>query len=259
MKSSTAQSTTPPRRSSLLEGLPTEILQRIFLLSMNANLPLALPLLATTLSSKHVYISFCLRAFEKAYYDLGSAESRSLWATILSRKWMVLELWEQFEGNVYTRHMIDENDYLFAFLFPLFHPPMTLPTKLLHRPFTVDKVIFLDQLIQNGAEVDPINTTDMETANEGLRHAIMDGSAFAVEVLSQSALYTRVDQEMLRMVVIDARCNRGMIRSLVGMHSESRGKIDARDPELWAWASAQEKCQEGRYVVDLLKRLLTPA
>lgn len=44
------------RQRSTLESLPTEVLQNIFLQSMNYNLPRASPVLAGCLSSNYIYI-----------------------------------------------------------------------------------------------------------------------------------------------------------------------------------------------------------
>lgn len=44
------------RQRSTLENLPTEVLQNIFLHSMNYNLPRASPVLAGRLSSNYIYI-----------------------------------------------------------------------------------------------------------------------------------------------------------------------------------------------------------
>jgi hypothetical protein len=67
VKSSTAAPSSSKKRRkrqlSPLEQLPAEILQPIFLSSVNINLPLSSPELARRLSSPHIYEQFTLRAF----------------------------------------------------------------------------------------------------------------------------------------------------------------------------------------------------
>lgn len=54
---------------STLETLPVELLEKIFLYSLNVNLPRVLPNLATSLSSERVYRLLILLAFWDNDYD----------------------------------------------------------------------------------------------------------------------------------------------------------------------------------------------
>lgn len=82
---------------SRLESLPVELLQSIFLCSLNVHLPLASPYLALALSNEHVYTRLILLAFSGTqrdgeallYPDLTSA---SLQTAIMSRRWFRLDL-----------------------------------------------------------------------------------------------------------------------------------------------------------------------
>ncbi|KAJ6150323.1 hypothetical protein N7471_001522 [Penicillium samsonianum] len=52
-----------PRRISLLEALPVEIIEQIFLHSLNLNFPRASPFLSRALSGEHIYRALILLAF----------------------------------------------------------------------------------------------------------------------------------------------------------------------------------------------------
>jgi hypothetical protein len=100
----------PPKRKALsrLESLPVELIEKIFLYSLNVNLPRASPSLAATVSSERIYRALILRAFwndvpgstvsgpEAAiarilrpldYVPLTFDERASLQSTIIRCKW----------------------------------------------------------------------------------------------------------------------------------------------------------------------------
>ena len=95
------------RKPSALENLPTELLQQIFLQSLNLDLPRASLLLGSTLSSPHIKILLVLKAFSS---DMGHGLEHSaellrilrtrhdivkLQSAILRLKWMNLDFLRQ--------------------------------------------------------------------------------------------------------------------------------------------------------------------
>lgn len=103
----------PPREVVLspLELLPVELLQSIFLDSLNLSLPLCSPRLGSVLSSKHVKIALVTRAFCNCerYGNLVATESsdidvhdrdlveqyKSLQSGLLRLKWMTLDFFKE--------------------------------------------------------------------------------------------------------------------------------------------------------------------
>lgn len=103
---------------SRLESLPVELLQAIFLYTLNINLPLASPYLGLALSSEHLYTKLILLAFSgigqrhsegMLHEDVTSA---SLQTTIMSRKWFNLDLMRrcqvQFAQEMLERAQSDQ-------------------------------------------------------------------------------------------------------------------------------------------------------
>lgn len=66
---------------SSFEKLPTEVLENIFLFSMNLGLPRSSPVLAGRLSSNYIYIQTIMRVFSKSwranFYDALSLEKEA--------------------------------------------------------------------------------------------------------------------------------------------------------------------------------------
>lgn len=61
--STSTDSPTPVRRLSIIEALPVELIEKIFLYSLEVNLPCASPIIAGTLSSERIYRILILLAF----------------------------------------------------------------------------------------------------------------------------------------------------------------------------------------------------
>ena len=96
-----------PKPLSSLERLPTELLQKIFLLSRNFDLPLASPILCATLNSEHVKKRFIFMAFAFAevtyeapeqpavYNGDTDDEDMKLQSQLMSMKWFNLHFLKQ--------------------------------------------------------------------------------------------------------------------------------------------------------------------
>ncbi len=84
---------------SALEALPAELLQTIFIMSMNLNLPHASPRLASILSSDHVYMQLCLVAFGGDETVLGLPEVSATRSAILGQPWLTFDLLQRCEAK----------------------------------------------------------------------------------------------------------------------------------------------------------------
>lgn len=67
-KRRTLKSLKPRRKMSILERLPTELLEEIFLYCMNLNLPRASPIIAAKLSREAFYHKTIISAFGRTWY-----------------------------------------------------------------------------------------------------------------------------------------------------------------------------------------------
>ncbi|KAI9838871.1 MAG: hypothetical protein M1819_004078 [Sarea resinae] len=277
-RTSRSQSSAPKRRRrqprlSLLEQLPTELLHDIFFHALNLDLPLASPHLASRLSSEHLYIKLLLFAFpgrlEDVDWDLDEIYLRTdLQTRILQCKWMTRDLLRKCgqlyeervaraQGRTTTGVYYDSGCYYdpgYYFdpepelpYWPVCHVPVNdeeyyirccVPEKLLHGPWTDDKVTFLSILVQGGATVDLENTTASEVMLEGLEDAIREGRADTVgDLILLDDFDFASAPSLMRLAVLEAGCDRRIVQMLI---YHFRSTIDAGDSMLWAWAAKNE-------------------
>ncbi|KAL8980141.1 MAG: hypothetical protein Q9177_005962 [Variospora cf. flavescens] len=236
----------PPPRSRL-ESLPTELLESIFLYSLDVNLPRASPLLGEALSSTYVKqkllhillvrpdgadeqnilfgklqsrlltcrwldLGSVYRALAAAYTpfleqslpDLGTGfvESRPV-ETVPSFMSNVSQLvnyvfahshdnetayWsfgpsERVDLRI-TRTEIIFNSSIRGFRFHMSRG-CEMPTRLLHGPWTAEKMEFCSVLLEAGASLDPCGSNNAEVADQSLREAIIQGNTDVVSLLRQ--------------------------------------------------------------------------
>ena len=119
-----------------------------------------------------------------------------------------------------------------------------LPEKLLHGPWTDEKLDLLEMLCKAGATVDWVNTSAGEIAERGLDDAIMEGNLRAVTLLTRAStplwmalrcknVGVRIVTRHARLAVLEAGCNLDMVEALV-QHPEST--VDQNDRQVVAWA-----------------------
>ncbi|MCJ1364520.1 magnesium ion transporter [Acarospora aff. strigata] len=356
-KAGTTPQTKPRMRLSPLESLPVELLQTIFLQSLNVQLPLASPSLAAALSNEHVYTELTLRAFasivsEDGYVPLyPEFNSGTLRTMIMSRRWFTLDLirkcrakllqhaseWDQ-PGKSWRVVHIEHKEHIMSNPQPIrtirtilstpqglgirrhqvisfgetieqtsttyFEPVQSysadqsdmiwkaglkdkhyylpdclagphgeesdqslLPERLLHGPWTEEKLYLLGILFDAGARVDWVNTTTGEVAESGLEEAILERNRGAVELLTRPrrhSVYTcvptnmnlgvRVDKKHLRLAVLKAGCDLTVVEALL------HHKWIPLDDELvldWAVKARAEGNEKGQQLLDLLDRTAT--
>ncbi|KAL4898648.1 hypothetical protein BDV59DRAFT_197537 [Aspergillus ambiguus] len=111
VKHSSRHRRTPKQKLSLLEQLPVELIEKIFLTSLNVNLPRCSPSLAAAVSSERIYRALILLAFWNddaavpttsstgvskilrplEYHPLSHDDRKNLQTTILTCRWCTLD------------------------------------------------------------------------------------------------------------------------------------------------------------------------
>jgi hypothetical protein len=259
---------------SQLEKLPTEVLQAIFEYSANLDLPLASPRLAAQFASKHLQNSLASIILQSVL-DSNEPSDRELRAAMRLMNsnfftWQFFHSWllERFEeqdllSSCLTAMRPDEDQLTLAhreeWAWYKLNPNRNLPPplKLLHGPFTQDKVRFLQILCSSFRPApETISPVYLETAQQGFRQAVSEGTVDALQAFRVFGLLP--DTELLRLAVIDSGCDKDIVRILVNRAisvSSEPTEVNFLDPALWSWA---EKAQangddKGSWLKDLLK------
>ncbi|KAF1977914.1 hypothetical protein BU23DRAFT_526526 [Bimuria novae-zelandiae CBS 107.79] len=266
-----------------LPGLPQELLEMIFLYSMNISLPRASFTLGRNLSSKTVTLEFVLRSFfhtvdhKTNYRDRKTTSDSEIQSQLLACRFFT---WDFFRSYVQKAHgtLIQQRgaiwkdasvqppgleafDGLFPFKFTKitylgFAEGFRIPEKLLRGPWTTDKAKLLYVLVSLNGELDWEGSMAGEIAKAGLRQAIEENNERAVAALAVLlGVAQMIDTSVLRKAVIECGCNINIVRQLLFnaqiLHQSSpKASLDFHDPALWRWADTHE----GKGV--LLKNLL---
>ena len=282
---------------SRLEQLPAELLQAVFFYSMNVSLPRSSLHLATKLSSEHVFLSFTRRLFSEAssfHTDPSSPVSEhqqyvaNQLTGLLSCKFFTWEFFRRYARAAYDDYcaklksrsrlkfedpidivsMYDEKQYMFLHnnLLPDyldFATPFHVPEKLLHGPWTQDRINFLYFLTWYFVSIDWKSSTAGETAKQGLLEAIHEGKTIPAICLLYAKIGVKPTTEILRMAATEAPFNRIIIMWLIKRATSTAKKthdsyegVDFLDPPLWTWAEQQERegNPNGAWLKESLRR-----
>jgi hypothetical protein len=279
---------------SPLERLPGELLDLIFLHSHEPSLPQCSSRIGARLSSRHVLLEYSLRTLElspapseqqvekKETKEKNKSLPNSVFGlTSLSvssskrpveewKKNQLLSLrfftWEFFGAvlSIARRRYAPVNSENSMFL------NCTIPSKLLHGPWTPSKVKFLEFLRSRcGCLPDPNNFTICDTANEGVQDAIRERAFDPLLVLLSSMLVEETHfcgsrtgfhslpliqptMDMIHTAVFDHDCPIGIVCLLL-IHGIRAKDIDFLDAPLWIWT--ERSGEKGVWVHWLLKNL----
>ncbi|KAK5129008.1 hypothetical protein LTR85_000341 [Meristemomyces frigidus] len=296
---STASSRKCKRRRpqlSKLEELPTEILQDIFYYSANIDLALASPGLQAQLSSPHVYLKHTSRILQPILGNCGNSMADdadlSAAARLLNCKFMTwnffklwLDEWWEPQKRPHGISMGEDRVDEYRNLWLLSNPSVGLlpPRKLLHGPWTEDRVNFLRVLSTTVGHLPALSPVLGEIAHEGLGQAVTEGSEKAVSCLLRMGVNR--DTEVLRRAVIDYGCNEAIVHALLWQRSSEyyaggeprerlggvevssstsqpadEAAIDYLDQALWSWAEKARTNgdRKGEWLVALLKMKARP-
>ncbi|KAF2689578.1 hypothetical protein K458DRAFT_358454 [Lentithecium fluviatile CBS 122367] len=269
-----------------LRGLPQELLEMIFLYSMNPSLPRASPDLGRKLTSQAVTMEFVMRSFfHTVEHKVVNTRERKITSDpIIQSELLACRFftWNFFldyvkkahstlitqRGKIWEKAGVDvpgpkDFDGLWPYRFTRitylsFAEGFHVPEKLLHGPWSEDKASLLYVLVSLGGEIDWQGTMAGETAKEGLREAIAEKNERAVAALSVLLGVTQaLDTRTLRYAVIDCGCNIHIVRHLLFnaqiLHeTAAKGVLNFHDPKLWQWADSHEG--KGVLLKDLLRK-----
>ncbi|KAI9782681.1 MAG: hypothetical protein M1835_003957 [Candelina submexicana] len=276
-KSATAQRQSKKRKKhiSALEALPAELLQTIFILSSNVNLPLASPRLALALSSDHVRMHLCLAAFTGVKHAMpfkhliglpDITPHPSIQSAILRQPWLTFSLLERCKEKRFEVLKTDreERDSRFngtrlekiraerrteSLISDSAHWPtfqnVQMPERLLRGPWSSDKVNLLRDLVGRGLQIDWVYSSAGEVARASLLEATMSGNIDIISLLTEQ-LGTLPTTEIVRQAVLglskeqpDDYDDGGVRCTVLEMLVESvvrTEEMDWDDAEITAWA-----------------------
>ncbi|KAK3055403.1 hypothetical protein LTS18_011821, partial [Coniosporium uncinatum] len=214
--------TTP--RLSLLESLPTELLQLVFIESLNISLPLCSHHLAHHLSSP-----YCLSAFALHHlHDQPFTHQVPIRSLLPSRRFFNLAFVKALKIAAANRIPPVYEPYLFGRL--------RVPSKVLHGPWTASKI----ELLRFFDTECPERWTDelgKEVARQGAVDAVREGNAEMLQLLYSVARVTG-NIEQLWAALTDSEYKQDVVDWVVGSafsFSTGEHNIDTLDPRLWAW------------------------
>ncbi|KZM18825.1 uncharacterized protein EKO05_0006613 [Ascochyta rabiei] len=254
-----------------LLGLPVELLELVFLHSMNISLPRASPLLGRKLSSRAVTLEFTMRSFfhtvdhRTNYRDRRKTSNPAIQSELLCCRFFTWDFFLRYvdrahdamvtlRGKAWEKTGVEVPgvrlfDGLWPFRFTTipylaFAEGFHVPEKLLHGPWDEGKVNMLYVLVSLNAEIDWEGSMAGETAKQGIRGAVAEENERAVAALSTLlGVPKAIDTGLLRYAVLDCGCNINILRHLlfnaqILAQAVSKDVLDFLDTRLWAWADA---------------------
>jgi hypothetical protein len=273
------------RAMPTLQGLPLELLEMVFLYSMNIALPQCSPTLGRKLSSSTVIMDFTMRSFfhtvdhRTNHRDRVKASDPKLQSGLLSCRFFTWDFFLKYverahaamielRGKAWEKTGVEvlgvrEFDGLWPFQFTKitylgFADGSYVPEKVLHGPWTKEKANLLYVLVSLNGEIDWAGSLSGETAKSGMREAIKEGSEHAVAALAVLLGVPKlITTELLRYAVVQCGCNINILRHLlfnaqILAQETTKDTLDFHEPKLWAWAEANG--EKGAVLKDMLKK-----
>jgi hypothetical protein len=268
-----------------LQGLPQELLEMVFLYSMNISLPQCSPLLGLKLSSRAVCMDYTMRTFfhtvdhKTTHRDRQKTSDPLLQSELLACRFFTWDFFLKYVERAHDAMVklrgkawektgvkvkgVAEFEGLWPFQFTKipylgFAEGFFVPEKLLHGPWTSDKAALLYVLVSLNGEIDWKGSLSGETAKSGMREAIRAGNERAVASLAVLlGVPKAITTEMLRFAVVECGCEVNILRHLlynaqVLAGDTSKDVLDFHDPRLWAWAEAHK--EKGEVLKDMLRK-----
>ncbi|KAB2570837.1 hypothetical protein DBV05_g10501 [Lasiodiplodia theobromae] len=282
------------RKLSPLERLPAEVLQQIFLNSMNMNLPVASIELLHKLNSDHIKLEF---SFRMLYWpdDEERTENMDLpnmQGKLLSLRFFDWDFYKKYAAKACERFgawpwlqeqdphatleellLRREADYDVLDRFNLgcehaeeippflrLHEKTPLPAKLLKGPWYYGKHMMLRFFFIQNLGIDHDNSTTSETLIEGLMGIAKEKESDYIEIAKwliciAIASEVQLPQKLLRRAVIDGGCDEDLVESMLTWSLHS--EIEYFDPMLWNWAERAPEKQKGRWLMNQLRAAAT--
>lgn len=267
-----------------LEGLPVELLEMIFLHSMNMALPRCSHSLGKKLSSRAITMEFTMRSFfhtvdhRTNYRDRTVTSDAALQSDIMSCRFFTYDFFLAYvrrahnamiklRGKAWAATGVAIPDAsLFDGLWPYrftkipflaFAEGFCIPEKLLHGPWTEDKASLLYVLVSLNGQIDWEGSMAGEMAKTGIKEAISENNEYAVAALAVLLGVPKgIATEHLQYAVINCGCNINILRHLLFnaqiLAGEASSTLNFYDPALWAWADVNG--HKGEILKDMLKK-----
>ena len=266
--------------ASAIERLPVELLQSIFAAAdYNLALPQASNLMGARLSDDYIYHSTC------AVYISGTIPSLTARAAaqtfLFSRRWMTWSFFQRWILRTYgpsgclcgapppkcfdpqwPPDFVDATTMVFSrsHLPRLAFVRARLPQKLLHGPWTPDKVRFLRFLLwTTGMTVQWGDDEVRRVALQGRRDALLEGCLEAVELFNHVRRLGRPPAlDAVRVAVLEGRCERSVVfDTLRAAHAGGlRGKAwECCVLDEWCEEHAADRDGKGRWLREKLEVL----
>lgn len=226
-----------------LQGLPVELLEMIFLYSMNISLPRASPILGSRLSSHTVITEFVIRSFYQTvdhktnYRDREVTSDPGVQSQLLACRFFNWDFFRAYVAKAHTSFIKQRGDIwkdasaqplgLEAFdgLWPFRFMKITylgfaegfhIPEKVLRGPWTNDKASLLYVLVSMSGEIDWEGSMSGEIAKTGLIQAINENEERAVAALAVLlGVAQMIDTSVIRQAVMEYGCNLNIVRQLL--------------------------------------------
>jgi len=268
-----------------IQGLPQELLEIIFLYSMNIALPRCAPTLGRKLSSRAVIMDFTMQSLfytvdHKTNYQYRKRTSDPLLQSeVISCRFFTYEFFLAYVQHAHEIMIklrgrawketgvqvlgVEAFEGLWPYKFTQipylgFAEGFRIPEKLLHGPWTDAKASLLYVLVSLNGEIDWVDSLSGEAAKTGIKEAIDEGNERAVAALSVLlGVSEAITTEMLRYAVVQCDCPLNLMRHLlfnaqILSHDKSKEVVDFFDSKLWAWADANG--EKGSMLKEMLKK-----
>ena len=235
-----------------LQGMPQELLEMVFLYSMNISLPRASPILGRKLSSNTVIMEFVLRSFfhtvdhKTNYRDRKATGDPVIQSQLLACRFFTWEFFRAYAAKAHSSYIqqrgdiwkdasaqppgVEAFDGLFPFKFMKitylgFAEGVQIPEKVLRGPWSADKASLLYVLVSLNGELDWEGSMAGEIAKGGLVQAIQENNERAVAALAVLlGVAQMINTSNIRQAVMDCGCNFNIVRQLLFnaqiLHSE---------------------------------------
>ncbi|KAK3116528.1 hypothetical protein LTR53_003016 [Teratosphaeriaceae sp. CCFEE 6253] len=254
--------------TSMLEQMPAEIVQDIFVLSGNVELPLASSTLRAQLCSQHVYTKMTtsvLRHVLSLTQDTSAGAAELTAATrLFGSRFMTLDffrIWLTDQLPPHGPNKAMDCGKAWAEMRP--STDLLPPRKLLHGPWTPQKTELLRLFVQDAPlDLARLSPAMGAIALEGACEAIADGAHEALGALLSTGV--RPTTELFGHAIVDNGCDRDIVKTLcagvqryASVLSEKELTFDTLDPVLWSWAekARQRGDDSGDFVVLTLRKV----
>lgn len=250
------------RKLSMLEQLPNEVIQAIFALSTNINLPLTSPLIASQLTSPHLYHSMTHAVLRPVLHGrCPTSDQLGAVRRLMNSRFFTYKFFQTWLGANETPDPTRTHGTAKYYAKCLFddlsaHDALLLPQKLLKAPFTNDKGNLLCLLIAKrvstmqdleiaGSSIADLDPILVEEVTDGLAQAIANGAERFFRPMYR--LGARLNTELLRRAVIDADLSIENLKELLsGTNKRTLTEIDWLDPSLWSWVEKAHAAGDSR-------------